>query len=286
MRIAKVNTARSGFGNIVNFFFLAMLAVIMVFPLVYIINNAFKPINELFMYPPKLFVINPTFDNFLNFGSALNNTVVPISRYLFNSVFITGVGVLGQICIASLAAYFISKHNFWGRNFLMEIVITSLMFTGSVIAIPSFVIKTKLNLIDSHLSLILPAFCSSMGLFLMKQFMDQMIPSTLLEAARIDGASELKIFSKIVMPICKPAWLTMLVFAFQGIWGNTGGAYIFSEELKTLPHALSNIVQNGLIAMQGVSAAVALLMILPPITVFLISQSNVLDTMATSGIKD
>ena len=120
----------------------------------------------------------------------------------------------------------------------------------------------------------------------MKQFRDQMIPYTLLEAARIDGAGELTIFARVVMPICKPAWLTMLVFSFQGIWANTGGTYIFTEELKTLPHALNNIVSNGLIAMQGVSAAVALIMIVPPIAVFLISQSNVLDTMATSGIKD
>lgn len=286
MRITKVNKARSGFGNVLNFLFLSLIAAVMMFPLVYIVNNAFKPLNELFMYPPKLFVQNPTFDNFLNFGSALNNTVIPFSRYLFNSVFITVTGVLGQIIIASLAAYFISKHDFFGRKFLMEIVITSLMFTGAVIAIPNYIIMTKMNLIDSHLAIILPSFCSSMGLFLMKQFMDQMIPHTLLEAARIDGAGELTIFAKVVMPICKPAWLTMLVFSFQGIWANTGGTYIFTEELKTLPHALTNIVSNGLIAMQGVSAAVALIMIVPPIAVFLISQSNVLDTMATSGIKD
>ena len=286
MRITKVNRARSGFGNVMNFLFLALIAAFMMFPMLYIINNAFKPMDELFRYPPTLFVRNPTFDNFRNFASALSDTVIPITRYLFNSVFITGVGVLGQIVIASIAAYFISKHNFFGRKFLMEIVVTSLMFTGAVIAIPNYVIMTKFNLINSHLSIILPAFCSSMGLFLMKQFMDQMIPFTLLEAARIDGAGELTIFAKIVMPICKPAWLTMLVFSFQGIWANTGGTYIFDESLKTLPHALNNIVSNGLIAMQGVSAAVELIMIIPPIVVFLISQSNVLDTMATSGIKD
>ena len=286
MRITKVNRARSAFGNVTNFLFLALIAAFMVFPLVYIINNAFKPMNELFMYPPALFVKNPTLENFRNFGSAVGSTVIPISRYLFNSVFITGIGVVGQIGIASLAAYFISKHNFYGRNFLMEIVVTSLMFTGAVVAIPNYVIMTKMNLINSHWSIILPAFCSSMGLFLMKQFMDQMIPMTLLEAARIDGAGELTIFAKIAMPICKPAWLTMLVFSFQGIWANTGGTYIFDESLKTLPHALNNIVSNGLVAMQGVSAAVALIMIVPPIIVFLISQSNVLETMATSGIKD
>ena len=286
MRIAKVNQARSGFGKITNFLFLALIAAFMAFPLIYAINSAFKPLNELFLFPPKLFVRNPTLDNFRNFGTALGDAVMPISRYLFNSVFITGVGVFGQIIVASLAAYFISKHNFFGRKFLMEIVVTSLLFTGSVVAIPSYVIMTKLDLINSHASIILPSICSSMGLFLMKQFMDQMIPVTLLEAARIDGAGEIKIFAQIAMPICKPAWLTMLVFSFQSIWGNSGGTFIFDETLKTLPHALTNIVSNGLIAMQGVSAAVSLLMIIPPIVVFIISQSNVLDTMATSGIKD
>lgn len=278
--------ARSRFGNVVNFLLLALIAAFMVFPMVYTINNAFKPMDELFAFPPNLFVHNPTLANFHDFSILMRDSVVPISRYFFNSLYITLVGVTGQVILASLAAYMISKHDFFGRNVLMEMVIVSLMFTGAVTAIPNYIIMTKLHFINTHLSIILPAFSSSMGLFLMKQFIDQMIPFSLLEAARIDGAGELRIFFKIVMPICKPAWMTLIIFSFQSLWNNTGGSYIFDESLKTLPYAFNNIASNGLIARAGVTAAVALIMILPPIATFLVTQSNVLETMATSGIKD
>lgn len=277
---------RSRFGSAVNLVILTLIGLFMVFPMVYIINNAFKPTDELFMFPPNLFVRNPTFDNFLDFSVLMRDSVVPMSRYFINSVLITLIGVSGQVILASLAAYMISKHDFFGRNVLMEMVIISLMFTGSVTAIPNYVIMTKLHLINTHLSIILPAFCSSMGLFLMKQFIDQMIPFTLLEAARLDGAGELRIFFRIVMPICKPAWMTLIIFSFQSLWNNSGSTFIFDENLKTLPYAFNNIAASGLIARAGVTAAVGLLMILPPIVTFIITQSNVLETMATSGMKD
>ena len=277
---------RSKFGSSVNFLILVLIGLFMVFPMVYTINNAFKPTDELFMFPPNLFVRNPTLNNFLDFSVLMRDSVVPISRYFINSFLITLIGVTGQVILASLAAYMISKHDFFGRNVLMEMVIISLMFTGSVTAIPNYVIMTKLHLINTHLSIILPAFCSSMGLFLMKQFIDQMIPYSLLEAARLDGAGELRIFFGIVMPICKPAWMTLIIFSFQSLWNNAGSTYIFDEPLKTLPYAFNNIASSGLIARAGVTAAVGLLMILPPIVTFIITQSNVLETMATSGMKD
>ncbi|MBQ9964555.1 MAG: carbohydrate ABC transporter permease [Clostridia bacterium] len=277
---------RSRFGSAVNLIILVLIGLFMVFPMVYTINNAFKPTDELFMFPPNLFVRNPTLDNFLDFSVLMRDSVVPMSRYFVNSFLITLIGVAGQVVLASLAAYMISKHDFFGRNVLMEMVILSLMFTGSVTAIPNYIIMTKLHLINTHLSIILPAFCSSMGLFLMKQFIDQMIPHSLLEAARLDGAGELYIFFRIVMPICKPAWMTLIIFSFQSLWNNAGSTYIFDEELKTLPYAFNNVASSGLIARAGVTAAVGLLMILPPIVTFVITQSNVLETMATSGIKD
>ncbi len=277
---------RSRFGSAVNLIILMLIGLFMVFPMVYTINNAFKPTDELFMFPPNLFVRNPTLDNFLDFSVLMRDSVVPMSRYFVNSFLITLIGVAGQVVLASLAAYMISKHDFFGRNVLMEMVILSLMFTGSVTAIPNYIIMTKLHLINTHLSIILPAFCSSMGLFLMKQFIDQMIPHSLLEAARLDGAGELYIFFRIVMPICKPAWMTLIIFSFQSLWNNAGSTYIFDEELKTLPYAFNNVASSGLIARAGVTAAVGLLMILPPIVTFVITQSNVLETMATSGIKD
>jgi ABC-type glycerol-3-phosphate transport system permease component len=283
--------ARSRFGDAVNLSLLALVAAFMVFPVLFTINNAFKPPDELFAFPPRLFVSNPTLSNFRSLGSLLGDSTVPLSRYFFNSFYITLLGIVGQIFIASLAAYMISKHDFYGRKFLMEMVIISLMFTYAVRVIPSYVIMTNLQLINTHFALILPAFASSLGLFLMKQFIDQMIPMSLLEAARIDGAGELRIFSRIVMPICKPAWLTLIIFSFISLWGNDGSTFIFDEKLKTLPYAFSNIqggavAVNTIISRAGASAAVSLVMIVPPIVIFILSQSSVMETMATSGIKD
>ena len=276
---------RSTSGNIAIFIFLLIIALFMVLPMVFIFSNAFKPLSELFIFPPKLFPQNPTLDNFSNLSALLGDSWLPFSRYVLNSVLITIAGTTGNIIFASMAAYILSKKNFPGKNTLFQIVVLSLLFSGTVTGIPNYIIMTKLKLINTLWSLILPVLPSSIGLFLMKQFMDQMVPDTLLEAAALDGAGENRIFLQIVMPMVKPAWLTQLIFSFQGIWGTTGGIFIFDEDLKTLPTALGNIVSGG-IARTGVTAAVSLIMILPPIIVFLFSQSNVIQTMTSSGIKE
>lgn len=276
---------RSTVGNIGIFLFLFVFALFMVLPMVFIFSNAFKPLSELFIFPPKLFPQNPTLDNFSNLSALLGDSWLPFSRYILNSVLITLAGTTGNIIFASMAAYILSKKKFPGKDTLFQIVVLSLLFSGTVTGIPNYIIMTKLGLINTLWSLILPVLPSSMGLFLMKQFMDQMVPDTLLEAAALDGAGENRIFLQIVMPMVKPAWLTQLIFSFQGIWGTTGGIFIFDEDLKTLPTALSNIVSGG-IARTGVTAAVSLIMILPPIIVFLFSQSNVMQTMTSSGIKE
>ena len=281
----KSRFSRSSFGNVVNLLFLLIIAAFMAIPVVYTVSNAFKPLNELFLFPPKLFVRDPTMENFLGINSIMRQSWIPLLRYVLNSIVVTGIGVLGQIVFASLAAFVLSKEEFPGRNMLNKIVVFSLMFSGGVTAIPNYIIFSKLGMINSQLSLILPAFCNSLGLFLMKQFIDQMVPMPLLEAARIDGAGEFCIFSRIVMPLCKPAWLTLLIFSFQSLWSTTGGTYIYDEQLRTLPSALTTMINVG-IARAGVSAAVALLLIIPPILTFILSQSNILQTMASSGMKD
>lgn len=272
-------------GNLLFFLFLTVIAAFMVIPLIFTISNAFKPLDELFLFPPTIFPKNPTFTNFRGLSLITTESVVPFTRYFFNSVFVTIVGTFGNIIISSLAAYRLAKFNFPLSKLLFNVVVFSLLFSSAVTGIPSYLIMSKLGLLDSHFSIILPAFSSSLGLFLMKQFMEQMIPDALIEAAQIDGASEWKIYWSIVMPIVKPAWFTLLIFAFKDLWNSTGGITIFREELKTLPYALQSISAGG-IARTGVSAAVSLLMVIPPIVVFLISQSNVLQTMASSGIKE
>lgn len=276
---------RSIGGNIGTFIFLLIIALFMLLPLVFVVSSAFKPLSELFIFPPKLFPMNPTLDNFKDLSSLLGDSWLPFSRYVFNSLAVTVIGTFGNIIFSSMAAYVLSKHDFPGKNVLFQTVVLSLLFSTVVTGIPNYIIITKLHMINTVWALILPLLPSSLGLFLMKQFMDQMIPDTLLEAARLDGAGENRIFFSICLPLVKPAIMTLLIYSFQGIWNSTGGSYIFDEKLKTLPTALNNIITSG-ISRTGVSSAVSLLLILPPIAVFLFAQSNVLQTMATSGMKD
>lgn len=275
---------KSRVGNILSIVMLAILGAFMALPIVYIVSTAFKPMDELFMFPPRFFVHNPTLNNFRSLSSVLGDSLVPISRYAFNTVFITAAATAGQLIVVSLAAYILEKRNFPGKNLLFSLVVVSLMFSTQVTAIPNYIIMSKIGWVDTYASLIIPAIASPLGLFLMKQFMTG-IPDALLEAARIDGASELGIFRRIALPLVRPALLTLIIFAFQSMWGMTGGNYIFTEELKPLNYALNQIVNSG-IARTGAAAAVSMLMLIPPFAVFIISQSSILETMASSGIKE
>lgn len=256
----------------------------MALPLVYAINNAFKPLDEIFMFPPTLFVRNPTTGNFADLMNLLGNSWVPFTRYIFNTVFITGMGILGHIIFASAAAYPLAKHHFPGKNLLFTIIVLSLMFTPAVTSIPNYMIMSWIGLIDTYWAVIIPAFAFPLGLYLMKQFMEQ-IPDALLEAAKIDGASEYRIFWSVIMPNVKPAWLTLMILLFQMLWGSDGNGFIYSEQLKSLHYATNQIMQGG-IARAGVGAAVALILMSVPITLFVFSQSRIIETMATSGMKD
>ncbi len=278
--------ARSNFGGIVNLLLLGIFAAAMALPMVFTVANAFKPLEELFIFPPTLYVKNPTLNNFAGISSVLRESWVPTGRFIINSVVITAFGVLGQVIFASLAAYVLAKEVFPGSKLLNKLIVLSLMFNGTVTSIPTYIIMANLKIVNTHLALILPACASSLGLFLMKQFMEQMVHTTILEAARVDGAGELRIFFQIVMPMCKPAWLTLIILSFQSLWGNMGGLYIYDDELKTLPYALQNIMSGNTIARSGVSSAVALLLIIPPLVTFILSQSNILETMGSSGIKE
>ena len=285
MQLRTKRISRSPGGDAFIFTLLFMGAVFMALPMFFVISNAFKPLNELFLFPPKLFVRNPTLNNFKDLFVLISSSWIPFSRYVFNTLFITTAGTLGHVILASMAAYALAKHKFPGSKLIFTTVVLSLMFAPEVTAIPNYLTMSALGWIDTYAAVIVPAWAASLGLFLMKQFMDQMVPDTLLEAAKIDGAHEFTIFWKIVMPIVRPAWLTLIILSFQGLWQSTGGNFIYSEELKTLPYALNQIAQGG-IARAGVAAAVALLMMIVPVTVFVINQASVVETMGTSGMKE
>lgn len=275
---------RSIAGDFFLYVFLLGMALIMVFPLVYAVNSALKPLDELFMFPPKIFAKHPTLDNFSDLFVTMGKSWVTFSRYLFNTVFITVVGTAGHLIVASMGAFVLSKYDFPGNRTFFKIVTVSMMFTGYVTAIPNYLIINGLGWVDTYWAIIIPAFASPMGLFLMKQFMEG-LPMSLIEAAKIDGANEWKVFMGIVMPNVKPAWMTLIIFSVQGLWNNRASTFIYSEERKTLVFALQQI-QGGGIARTGQGAAVLIVVIIVPIITFILSESQVLETMASSGLKD
>ncbi len=282
MRI-RTRVTRSIGGNALVLIFMLLAGAFTVLPILYSVLNAFKPINELFLYPPRFFVSHPTLDNFTELIKQQQDMLVPFERYVLNSVLVTVVATAAYVLLAALAAYPMAKHDFPGKAALMAVVVGAILFRPEVTAIPQFIIISKLYMVDTYASLILPALATSFGVFLMRQFMST-IPDELLESARLDGAGEWGSFWRIVMPISRPAWLTLVILTFQSVWNTTGVQYIYTENLKMLPTALNQISTAGL-SRAGVGSAVALLLMIPPIVIFMISQGSVMQTMAHSGLK-
>jgi len=277
---------RSRFGNVIYFTFLAAMGLFSVLPMIYCICTAFKPLDELLIFPPRFFVQRPTLENFTILPVLLEKLRVPFWRYLFNSVFIAVVTTVLHILVASLAAFTFSKSSIRGRIVFFLIVQFSLLYNSTTLGIPQYLILANLKLIDTIWVYIIPAIPSSMGVFLMKQYIDSSIPDSLLEAARIDGASTFRIYGSIVMPLTKPAWMTLVLFSFQSIWSVTpSSGTIFSEQLKTLPSVMSSIAAGGT-ARAGASMATTVLLMIPPILVYFITQSNVMETMSSAGMKE
>ena len=276
---------RSVGGDIAIYVILALVGAVMALPLVYAISQSLKPLDELWVFPPRFFAVNPTLKNFTDLFKLMGDSWVPFSRYIFNTAFISVVGTAGNVLFSSYAAYALAKIPFPGRKFLFKIVVYSLMFNSTVTAITNFITMSALGWVDTYFAVIVPAFCTTFGLYLMKQFMETSVTDAVLESARLDGASENKIFWKIAMPMVKPAWITLIIFAFKDLWNSGANMYIYSEQLKTFNYAISQLVTSG-ISRSGVSAASTVVMMIVPILVFVITQSNVIQTMSTSGMKD
>lgn len=275
---------RSKLGNFFYFLFLILGGLFSVLPILYCIITSFKPLEELLLFPPRFLVNRPVLENYAVLPKLLSNLMVPLSRYIFNSFFITLVTLILHLFIASMAAFVLSKKEFRGRKVLFLIIQLSLLYNSYTLAVPQYIIFSKLNIIDTYLVYILPYLPSTLGVFLIKQFMDASVPKPLIEAARIDGAGFLRIYFQIAMPISKPAWLTVFLFAFRDLWSMQPQGTVFSEELKTLPSVLTTISQGGL-ARSGSAMAATVLLMIPTITVYWLTQSNVMKTMGTSGIK-
>ncbi len=281
----KVVLSRSVGGDVGITILLVILGAFMFLPMMYVVMQSLKPLDEIWRFPPRFYVTRPTFKNYKDLFNLMNTAWVPFSRYIFNTVFTSVVGTTGHLFLASLASYAMAKIAFPGGRGMFKLVRTSLMFHATVTAVTRFMIMSAFGWIDTYLAIIVPAFSATLGLYLMKQFMESHVNNSILESARIDGASEFKTFWVIAMPMVKPAWLTLIIYCFQDLWNSGASIYIHSEQLKSFNYAISQIVLGG-IKRAGASAAATVIMMLVPISVFVISQSNIIETMGSSGMKD
>jgi len=264
---------------------LAILGAFMFLPMLYVVLNSLKPMDEFWIFPPRFYVVRPTLENYRNLFSLMGDSTVPFSRHIFNTVFTSVVGTFGNLMLSSMAAYALAKIPFPGHGWMFKLIRTALMFTSTVTGIANFITMSLLGWVDTYLAIIVPAFASTLGLYLMKQFMDSNVSAEVLESSRLDGASEFKTFWLIAMPMVKPAWLTLIIYCFKDLWNQGASIYIYSEQLKSLNYAISQITAGG-VARAGASAAASVIMMAVPIIVFVISQSNIIETMGSSGMKD
>ncbi len=269
------------------YFILIPLAIFMALPIVYIVNHAFKPLEELFAFPPKFFAVNPTLDNFTNLWQTTQTSSIAMSRYVFNSAIVTFSVVVLTVFIGSMAGFALSKLKFKGKKVIFEINTLSMMFVPAAVLIPRYLIIDKLYIMDTYFAHILPLLAMPVGLFLIKQFIDD-VPDELVEAAVVDGAGMFRVYYMVILPLIKPAVATVCILSFQQVWGNleTSNMFTTQEGMKTLAFYMNTLASaNNSVAGQGIAAAGALVMFVPNIVLFILLQSKVMNTMAHSGIK-
>lgn len=284
MKASNRRAGRKIGGTVAIFIVLSVLGLFMVLPIYLTIIMSVKPVEELFIFPPKMYVISPTLDNFRDMFESVRQNRVPFSRYVFNSVAVTVSVTVLQCVFASMAAFVLAKCRFPGSRLINHVIVIALLYQSNVIYIMQYMVMSKLHLIDNPLALILPSIASPMGLFLMRQSISQM-PDSMIEAAKVDGAGLFRICWQIVIPNQKPALMTLVIFAFQAAWNIQAGSLVFQEQYKTLPTAVSQAASSGM-ARAGVAMAAAVFMLIPPVIVFMLAQRYVIETMAHSGIKE
>lgn len=282
--MSKKRLNRSLGGNITVSLMLFIMGLFTALPIYFSIINAFKPLSELYLFPPRFIVYNPTIKNFVDIVSLQAQATVPTERYIFNTVFVSLATTALYVVLASMAAYPLAKHEFPMKNVIHKLIVFAILFSTQVTALPQYILMAKTGIINTYMALIFPALGGSFGVFLVMQFIGS-FPNDVIEAARIDGCGELGIFFKIVFPSVKPAWVTLAILTFISQWNATGSQFIFDESLKTLPTMMSQLTSAG-IDRAGVSAAISVILMLPPMISFIFSQSKVVETMAYSGIKE
>ena len=283
---SRINPTSFSPGQVKFYAILVPLALFMIIPVVMIVSRAFMPLGELYAFPPKIFVSKPTLNNFRDLMDLSSTTGVPMSRYLLNSMIITVLTMILNLILSVLGAYALSKKRFRGKEKLFAINQLALMFVPTAVAVPRYLIIVNSGLVNTLLAHVLPLLAMPVVLFLVKQFVDQ-IPDALIEAAVVDGAKDLTIIRRIIIPLTRPALATAAVLSFQAVWGSVEASnnFITNDSLRTLAFYLNAISTNNAVAAAGMVAAASMILFIPNLVIFIVMQSQVMNTMSHSGIK-
>ena len=283
----RINPQKYERGQIKIILIILPLVIFMAMPIIFIANHAFKPMEELFAFPPTFFVRNATLENFTKLIKFSRTAGIPLSRYVFNSIAVTVLTVGLSLLFTTCAAFALAKLKFKGRNLMMQINQIALMFVATAVLIPRYLVVCKFGMIDTIWAHVLPLVAMPVALFLVKQFVEQ-VPDSLIEAAYMDGATDMQVYRKVIIPMIKPAIATAAILVFQQVWTNmeTSNYYINDDSMKTLTFYMNSLVNaNNSVSGQGIAAAATLIMFIPNLVLFIILQNNVMNTMAHSGIK-
>jgi multiple sugar transport system permease protein len=257
------------------------IALAAVFPFLWMLSTSLKPEDEVFTWPPRLIPWPPVWSNYAEAWR-----IAPFGRYFLNTAFVAVAITVVSLFVNSLAAYAFARLRFRGRDSLFMLLLATMMIPFQVTMIPTFLILKQLGWLDSYLGLTVPGFAGAFGIFMLRQFMLS-IPEDLLDAARIDGCSEFRIYRQIVLPLCKPALATLAVFTFMGAWNDfiLPLLVVKSDEMRTLTLAVAAL-SSGLYVMSfPLMMAAATFVILPVILAFLLAQRFFTRSIVLGGLK-
>ena len=242
----KINPTRFDKSQIKFFIPLILLSSFMILPIIYIFSHAFKPLDELLLFPPRFLVQKPTWKNFQDLLRTASSTGVPMSRHLFNSIVIAIIMVALTVLISTVTGYVLSKKKFKAKKTLLAINQIALMFVATAVTVPKYLVVKELGLTNNFFAHIFPYLAMPVGLFLIKQFIDQ-VPNEVIEAAQIDGANDLRIFVTLILPLSKPALATIGLFIALMYWNDWFLTYIFIQnpKLYSLQYYLYKIVAGA-----------------------------------------
>lgn len=260
---------------------LSAIALIMLFPLLWLISTALKsPAENIFQFPPQFFPTQPTFDNFIRVWQTN-----PFGQYLFNSTLVAGLTVILNLLFCALAAYPLARLEFKGRNIIFAIIVSTIMIPFQIVMIPLYILTVQLGLKNSYLGIIFPSLASAFGIFLLRQAF-QGVPKELEEAARMDGCSELGIWWFVMLPAIRPALVTLAIFTFIGSWSDFLWPLIVIDqpEYYTLPLGVARLAGTFSLDWRLIAAG-SVISILPILLLFIILQKYIVPSDLGSGVK-